>query len=122
MRIFPLIDDARLLTALSLLVIGCIIVTAALAMWRMHPINRVFALGPYVTEEGMRALLSNWTVVFALGVTALAEAGARVAYWAMRSSYVGSDFANIFGMAEAIFTTWAAAYTVKATVALWRHR
>lgn len=71
---WSVIGLAHLGSAFAFYVIGGSLLWLATVMWREHPINRVFRLGPYVTEKGLRALLGLWPFLFLFGafVTACA--------------------------------------------------
>lgn len=115
-----MIFDARLITAFGLFVVGVILISGAVKMWATHPVNRVFTLGQYVTEEGLRLVLNNWIIVFTFGVTALAEAAGRVAYWAQDKGLISPGITGAIGVLEAGFTVWAMICTIRAAWSVWR--
>ena len=62
-----MIGYAHFATACAYLFIGGALLHLAARMWFSHPINRVFIFGPYLTEEGLRAVLKSWPLVFLFG-------------------------------------------------------
>lgn len=114
--------DPRLISAAALMIVGVIITRLAVRIWFTHSINRVFSLGPFVTAEGLEALLKNSFTIFMLGVFALSSAAARFAYWARWNEYLSTEVAHLFGLIEALFATWAAAMVVLTGWRLWQGR
>lgn len=112
--------DPRLISAVALLIIGLALTLFVVRVWLTHPVNRVFLLGKFVTEDGLRLMLANLPAVFALGLFAITAACAKFAYAARwRGEFVG-HYADFFGLVEAIFAVWAAGCVLLATVRLCR--
>lgn len=109
--------DPRLVTAAAYLVVGLAASAVSLRIWWTHPVNRVFGLGPFVTEAGLRLVLANVRAIFALGLFALASGLSRLAYWKAGVASTGGGWPHFFGLIEMIFAVWAAACVV---VAGWR--
>lgn len=109
-------DDPRIITAVAYAIIGLSAITLALRIWWTHPINRVFSLGPYVTEAGLKALLRNVRTVFALGCFALASAASRFAYWQAGVVDAKTSHSHFFGAIETAFAWWAAVCVIIAVV------
>lgn len=61
-------SDALLITALAYYVIGLLLIVVAMNMYAVHPVNRVFIFGHYLTAEGMRVLLRHWPLVSLFGL------------------------------------------------------
>jgi hypothetical protein len=98
--------DPRLISAVALLIIGLSVCGFVLRVWNTHPINRVFLVGDYLTEKGLRFLLKYVLVTaFAGGLYALAMAAAKFAYVARWRG--GAVPADAFGSIEAVFSVWA---------------
>ena len=114
--------DPRIISAIALLVIGLTINAFVVRVWRTHPVNRVFLVGEFVTEEGLRLMLKNLPTVFALGLFAIAAAFAKFAYAARWRGKVDNHFADFFGVIEAVFAVWAACCVMIAMVRLCRKR
>ena len=112
--------DPRFISAAAFIIIGLCIIFFVARVWMTHPINRVFKVGPYVTEEGLRLMLSHLPTIFSLGLFSLAAGLAKGAYalrW--RGNYNG-NWADLFGLIEAIFAVWAASCVIVAVVRLCR--
>lgn len=100
--------DPRIVTAIAYAVIGVSAVVLGLRVLATHPINRVFALGAFLTEEGMRALLRVVPLLIALGMFAIASALSRLAYWQAGVDHASSGWPHFFGVIETVFALWAA--------------
>ncbi|WP_312487146.1 hypothetical protein [Sphingomonas sp.] len=59
--------DPRLLVGPVMLALGVSFLTLSIRLWMVRPLNRVFRLGPYVTERGMKAVLNLRFTSFAFG-------------------------------------------------------
>lgn len=112
--------DPRLVTALALGIVGMAAMMIAVRIWWTHPINRVFALGPFVTEAGLKALLRHTPTIFALGVFAVASAASHTAFVARWSGHLSTEWAHFFGLLEALFAVWAAGAVLLTAWRLWR--
>lgn len=113
-------SDPRIVSAVAFYVIGLAAIALTLRIWWTHPINRVFSIGPFVTEAGLRAILDNTPALFALGLFALSAGVARHMYWLDARGHPTPLPANFFGLIEAIFAIWAAASVIIAAVRLCR--
>ena len=100
--------DPRLISAAAFLLIGLVFCTFALRVWNTHPVNRVFLLGPFVTEAGQLFILRNLKTVFFLGLFSIAEACAKVAYAYRWSGHPFGGAADKFGSVAAVFALVAA--------------
>ena len=111
--------DTRFLTGPALILIGALLLTIALRLTLVHPINRVFRVGPFVTERGMKALLNMRIVFYAFGLLLVESGVFRCAYW-----YVYQDIhhpAVVFlGSLEAGLAVWSAGLAIMAAARLWR--
>lgn len=109
---------ARFLTDACLLLLGVWMIWVALRLWATHPVNRVFGLGPYVTEEGLRLLLQHWLMVFALGLTLLAQALSRFCFKLHQLGHIDILLVEAIGLVEAGFTLWSTILAVRALCAI----
>lgn len=115
--------DPRFISAIALLLIGLSLIGFVVRVWLTHPVNRVFIVGPFVTEDGLRLLLRNLPTGFALGLFALAAGLAKIAYAARWSgNETGENLADFFGIVEAVFAVWAAGCVLVTLVRLCRKR
>lgn len=111
--------DPRLISAIALFLIGFALVGFVVRVWMTHPVNRVFLVGKFVTEDGLRVMLNNLPTVFVLGLAALTMGAAKVGY-AMRWAGGPEYPADFLGTLEAIFLIWAAGCVFLAVVRLCR--
>lgn len=104
--------DFRLVSAIALLIIGFCFLMFSLRIWLTHPVNRVFTIGPFVTEAGLQLVLRHIPLVFILGVYALATALADVSYYARAHWGFGWDAANTLSLLSSAMAILAAVYTL----------
>lgn len=112
--------DPRYITAVALLIVGIAALSVAARILSTHPINRVFTLGPFVTEEGLRALLKYTPTIVALGMFALACGASNIAYALRWEGRVSTETAYFFGYLEAGTAIWAGVAVIVTAVRLWR--
>ena len=113
--------EPRVLTGPAFFVLGLVFSWIVLRIWLVHPINRVFRLGPYVTERGIAAVLTMRPIFLAYALLGLTNGTTRMVYWfAVRSP--NAPIIKFLGSLEAGLSVWAAFLTVKATIRLWRAR
>ncbi len=113
--------DPRIISAVALVIIGLALDGCVLRVWCTHPVNRVFLVGRFVTEDGLRFMLKHLSTIFALGLFAITAALAKFAYalrW--RGNHAAESYADFLGTVEAIFAVWAAGCVLIATVRLCR--
>lgn len=77
-----------------------------------HPVNRVFTIGPFVTEAGLQLVLRHIPLVFALGFYALATALADAVHYARSHWGFGWDAANTLSSLSSVMAVFAAVYTL----------
>lgn len=111
--------DPRFVTGISTITIGLFIIAIPLRLWFIHPINRVFKLGPFITEAGFRAVLENRPTFFAIGLYLLLNGASRVFYGLQSVGYVSDNFVNVVGGAEALLSIWAGVLTVIGAHRIW---
>lgn len=104
--------DFRLVSAIALLVIGFCFLMFSLRIWLTHPVNRVFTIGPFVTEAGLQLVLRHIPLVFILGVYSLSKSLADVAYYARAHWGFAWDAANTLSLLSGIMACFAAIYTI----------
>jgi hypothetical protein len=100
--------DARIVTGVSLCLIGFIVLAFTFKVWFTHPLNRAFLLGPYLTPEGLKVVLRGWPTLFLLGALAIAAGVSRLAYWLQARDYAPDELAATLGLIEASLSLWAA--------------
>lgn len=112
--------DPRILTGPALIVIGGFLVTIALRLYIVHPVNRVFRLGPFVTERGLVAVLRMRVIFLCYGMFFLTQGMTSTTYWFVVSQDVDNPFVVAFGSFGAAFAIGAAYFTLVAAWRLWR--
>ena len=104
--------DLRIVSAGALLVIGFCFLMFSLRIWMTHPVNRVFTIGPFVTEAGLQLVLRHIPLVFILGLYALSTSLADVAYYGRAHWGVPWHIANALGLLSTIMAVFASFYVV----------
>lgn len=104
--------DLRFLTGPAMLLMGGFLIFVAVRLWRVHPVNRVFRLGPYVTEAGMVALLGLRFTILSYGLFLSAHGLASCVYWYVRRA-VHDPLVQFLGSLSAGLGIWAAVITVR---------
>ena len=113
--------DPRYLTGPALIVVGTLLLYIANRLWMVHPINRVFRLGPFVTAEGMESLLRMRVTFLAFGLL-LTESGVyRCAYWYF-DQRVDAPWIMFLGALETGLSLWAACLALIGGFRIWRAR
>lgn len=101
--------DPRIVSGTCLLLIGLVLSAFVIRVWMTHPVNRVFLVGRFVTEDGLKLLLRNLPTAFACGLFAISMGAAKLAY--VDQGFEGNPAnhpAVFFGTVEASFAVWAA--------------
>lgn len=104
--------DLRFLTGPAMLLMGGFLIFVAFRLWRVHPVNRVFRLGPYVTEAGMVALLNLRFAIMSYGLFLFAQGMASAVFWYVRRA-VDDPLVQFMGSLSAGLGIWAAAITAR---------
>lgn len=112
--------DPRTLTGPSLVIIGALFLFIALRLWLVHPLNRVFRIGPFVTEEGLRAVLGMRATFFAFGCFFITQGGSGMTYWWIANRDETYPPVVLLGSAATCFSIWAGFLAVRAAWRLWR--
>lgn len=108
--------DARILAGPALLALGAGFLFLSLRLWMVRPLNRVFRLGPYVTEAGMRAVLRLRFTSFAFGSFLAVQGLANVIFW-FGERHVYNPLVQLLGSLGAGLGVWAASLM---GLGLWR--
>lgn len=111
--------DARIVSGISLCLIGAIVLIFTLKVWFTHPLNRAFLFGPYLTEAGLRLALRGWPTLFLLGALATAQGVSRLAYWLHGRDIVSGEAPALLGLIEAALSLWAAGALIVFSVRTW---
>ncbi len=104
--------DLRLVTAVALLIIGFCFLVFSARIWLTHPVNRVFTIGPFVTEAGLQLVLRHIPLIFILGLYAVADAVTEVAYYARAHWGLGWAPANSLSVLSSVMAIFASVYVV----------
>ncbi len=104
--------DLRLLSAIALLIIGCCFLIFSLRIRLTHPVNRVFTIGPFVTDAGLQLVLRHIPLIAILGVYALSTSLADVSYYARAHWGFSWDAANALSLVSSIMAIIASIYVV----------
>ncbi len=114
--------EPRLLTGPSQIVIGVVFLLLGLRLWLVHPVNRVFRLGPFVTERGLKAVMGLRLLLSNLGLFFATQGAASVRYWFAAGRDVQDPTVVLLGSMSAVFAVTAATLLCVATWRLWRVR
>ena len=111
--------DPRILTGPALLAAGGLLLFISGRLWLVHPVNRVFRVGPFVTPKGLEALLGLRMILCAFGLL-IAESGVyRIAYWLFERD-VNARAVVLLGSLETGLALWVAYLSIVAGVRIWR--
>lgn len=110
--------DARILVGPAMLLLGGGFLFLSLRLWLVRPLNRVFRLGPFVTERGMRALLNLRFTSFAFGAFLTVQGLANVVFW-YGTQQVYNPLVQALGSLAAGLGGWAVWLMLRG---LWRLR
>lgn len=111
--------ELRFFTGPAFLIVGALMLTIALRLWLVHPINRVFRIGPFVTERGMKAILRMRMVFASFGALTFESGVYRCSYWFF-SQNVHASVVVFLGSLESGLAGWAAIIAIIAAVRVWR--
>lgn len=109
---WTVIGFAHLGSALAFYIIGGVLLWLSTAMWREHPINRVFRLGPYVTELGLRTLLGAWPLLFLFGAFVTSCAIDHTMDFLVHIEVVSTTWLRTIAVTEAIISLGTAFFLV----------
>lgn len=105
-----------------MLMIGVAFIAISLRLWLVHPVNRVFRIGPFVTERGMRAVLNLRLLFFGLGAFLSTQGAAGVVFWFFRDRRVDDPLVQFLGALGAGLGLWAGAMIASALIRVWQAR
>lgn len=115
---------AHLYTAAAYYVIGAVLLVTGLRLFRTHPINRAFLLGPYLTEGGIRLVLAHWWLMLAFGAFILSCALEHHAEWLLSHgswpSVITPALLDMLGEIEAIISVATAILVLALRIQGWR--
>lgn len=112
--------DPRYLTGPTSIVLGGVLVWIAARLWLVRPVNRVFRIGPFVTERGLRALLAMRPLFLIWGMFLSTQGTASVLYWFVTGEQAGHPMVALFGSLAAGFAVCSLALVVAGLWRLWR--
>lgn len=112
--------DARIVTAVSLCLIGLIVCGFTAKVWWTHPVQRAHLFGPYLTPMGLETLLRGWPMLFLLGAVAITGGISRFIHWLRWRRMASDELASGAGLIEAAFSLWAAGALVIFVIKTWR--
>ena len=110
---------AHLVTSLAYYVIGGVLIWLAMRLWFAHPVNRVFMLGEYLTEKGLRLVLRLWPFVFLFGAFIFSCGIDHTLDHFHRESRISHMAFDAVAITEAVISLWTAGSVVWVT-ATWR--
>lgn len=113
------IGIAHLSTAIAYYIIAGVLLWMAAQLWKEHPVNRVFRLGPYLTEEGLRALLNGWYFVFLFGAFILSCAIDHTLDFLVHKGWMSATALRTSAVSEAVISLGTAFFVVAAVA---RHK
>jgi hypothetical protein len=111
--------DPRFLAGPAMLVLGAGFCFLAMRLWLVRPLNRVFRLGPYVTEQGMRAVLNLRFTSFAFGAFLVVQGLSSVVFW-WGEQEVYDPLVKLLGSLGAGMGLWAAGLMTRGLYRLYR--
>lgn len=111
--------DPRFLTGPAFFGIGLFLFVISIRLWVVHPVNRVFRLGRFVTEDGMTALLNARVVFLAYGLLGLTSGMTRCIYW-FGSRQVYDPAVMFLGSLETGLAIWSALLSASVAFRIWR--
>jgi hypothetical protein len=111
--------DPRFLTGPALVIIGAFILTLWLRLLMVHPVNRVFQLGPFVTELGLVAVLRMRSILFMYGMFFATQGVSSIIFWLIADHDLHNPFVVAFGSFGAVFALGSAYFTLATAARLW---
>lgn len=111
--------DPRMITGPALVVMGALFLLMAWRLWRVHPLNRVFRLGPYVTEQGMKEVIRLRLTFASFGLFFLVQGATGIVFW-YHSRDVNDPLVAFLGSLAAGLGVWAAYMAAVRLLWIWR--
>lgn len=102
-----------------MIVLGGLMLFLAIRMWLVHPLNRVFRLGPFVTPRGIEAVLRLRLTLLLLGAFLFVQGLTSAVFWWARRD-VSDPVVQYLGSLGAGLGIWAAVLLTTAVLRLWR--
>lgn len=113
--------DARLLVGPAMLVIGAALIAISMRLWLVRPVNRVWKLGPFVTEAGLKAVLNLRFTFFAMGAFLSVQGLTAITFW-FGYQDIRNPLVALLGTLAAGLSFWAVYLTIAGLWRLWRSK
>ncbi|MBI0474209.1 hypothetical protein D9601_02365 [Sphingomonas sp. MA1305] len=111
--------DARLLVGPAMLALGLGFVFLSVRLWAVRPLNRVFRLGPFVTEKGMVAILNLRFTSFAFGAFFVVQGLTAIIFW-YGTQDIRNPLVQALGSLGAGLGLWAVFLMYRGLWRVWR--
>lgn len=112
--------EPRIIIGPCLIVIGAFMLGVAYRLWAVHPLNRVFRLGPFVTERGLQAILGMRPLFLSLGLFLTTWGASALVFWTIAGGDVYFPAVRFLGAFASVFGVWSSVLIVVSAVRLWR--
>ncbi|WP_203309753.1 hypothetical protein [Sphingomonas beigongshangi] len=113
--------DARLLVGPAMLALGLGFLVLSIRLWAVRPLNRVFRLGPFVTERGMKAVLNLRFTSFAFGAFFVVQGLTAITFW-FGSQDIQNPLVQALGSLGAGLGVWAVVLMYRGLWRVWKHK
>ncbi len=111
--------DPRFLVGPAMLIIGALHLAVSYRLTVVHPVNRVFRLGPFLTPAGLVALLSLRLFLLAMGLFLVAWGAANIYFWWFASADPFDSTVQFLGALGTGFAVWSAGQALWLAYKLW---
>lgn len=111
--------DPRFISGAATILIGMFVCAIPLRLWFLHPVRRVLRIGPYITDQGLRALLHSRWLMLGIGLVLLLNGVSRIVFALRWQGLVESDVAIMVGDLEAGLSLWAVWMTLRGAHRIW---
>ena len=112
--------DPRILTGPLMIALGSGFLFLSARLWWVRPLNRVFRLGPYVTEQGMRAVLNLRFTSFAFGAFLAVQGLTMTVFWWLRDREINDPLVQALGSLSTGLGVWAVLLMARGIWRVWR--
>ena len=110
--------DPRFLAGPALIAMGGCHLFVAARLWFVHPLNRVFRLGPFVTEAGIRAVINMRMTLLSYGSSLTTYGLASCVFW-FSDRGVFDPLVQFLGSLATGLLIWAAIMSLRFIARLW---